>query len=68
MAERGIFAIMDLEWTSWEGASQRRWSGPGIKAVYSMGTDFRVIERNFAILTASNFPSTRRYSSMRGYC
>ena len=29
MAERGVFAIMDLEWTSWEGASERRWSGPG---------------------------------------
>ena len=29
MAERDVFAIMDLEWTSWEGASQRRWSGPG---------------------------------------
>lgn len=29
MAERGIFAIMDLEWTSWEGAHERKWSGPG---------------------------------------
>ena len=33
MAERGVFAIMDLEWTSWEGASQRRWSGPGMEIV-----------------------------------
>jgi len=23
------FAILDLEWTSWEGAVERRWSGPG---------------------------------------
>ena len=29
MAGPDIFAIMDLEWTSWEGAHQRQWSGPG---------------------------------------
>lgn len=29
MAGPDIFAIMDLEWTSWEGARQRWWSGPG---------------------------------------
>lgn len=25
----GNLAVMDLEWTSWEGARQRMWSGPG---------------------------------------
>ena len=29
MPEGKVFAIMDLEWTSWEGAHQRKWSGPG---------------------------------------
>ena len=29
MAGLDIFAIMDLEWTSWEGAHERQWSGPG---------------------------------------
>lgn len=29
MAGPDIFAIMDLEWTSWEGANKRQWSGPG---------------------------------------
>lgn len=24
-----IIAVMDLEWTAWEGSKQRRWSGPG---------------------------------------
>ena len=29
MAGPDIFVIMDLEWTSWEGAKKRQWSGPG---------------------------------------
>ena len=29
MAARNLIAVLDLEWTSWEGARQRRWQGPG---------------------------------------
>jgi len=29
MAARALIAVLDLEWTSWEGARQRRWQGPG---------------------------------------
>ncbi len=29
MIETGEFAILDMEWTSWEGAWKRGWSGPG---------------------------------------
>ena len=24
-----IIAVMDLEWTAWEGSKERRWNGPG---------------------------------------
>lgn len=29
MAAGNLIAVLDLEWTSWEGAWQRRWQGPG---------------------------------------
>lgn len=29
MAARNLIGVLDLEWTSWEGARQRRWQGPG---------------------------------------
>jgi len=29
VAARNLIAVLDLEWTSWEGARQRRWQGPG---------------------------------------
>ena len=25
----GVIAVFDLEWTTWEGAQARNWSGPG---------------------------------------
>ncbi len=29
MSAPGIIAVMDLEWTAWEGSHARKWSGPG---------------------------------------
>ncbi len=28
-APQGVFYVFDMEWTTWEGAMARRWSGPG---------------------------------------
>jgi hypothetical protein len=48
MAGREVFAIMDLEWTFWEGAHQQQWSGPGT-AHQGLG-DCRCIAETLRIL------------------
>ncbi len=31
MTAPGIIAVLDLEWTAWEGSQESGWAGPGEK-------------------------------------